>query len=102
MARGEQPIRWLAPFQYIALRKLALRPRRARDAATMHAVRLALALLLATTAIPARADDAPEPRAHTEVGVLPLIGGDSDLGIGVGGLVSITRVDPGWEPYRWQ
>jgi hypothetical protein len=102
MAGGEQPIRWLAPLQYIALRKLAPRQPRARHAGGRHAARLPLALLLATTAIPARADDAPEPRAHTEVGVLPLIGGDSDLGIGVGGLVSITRVEPGWEPYRWQ
>lgn len=69
-----------------------------RFAAGMRAARLALLLLWVTS--PARADD--EPRAHTEFGVLPLIGGDSDLGFGGGALLSITRVEPGWVPYRWQ
>jgi hypothetical protein len=59
---------------------------------------LALALLLATSS--AQAEDTPDSR--TETGVLPLLGGDSDLGFGGGGLLSLTRVEPGWEPYRWQ
>ncbi|HET6339800.1 MAG TPA: BamA/TamA family outer membrane protein [Polyangiales bacterium] len=59
---------------------------------------LAPALLLATTSV--HADD--KPAARTEIGALPLLGGDSDLGFGGGALMSLTRVEPGSEPYRWQ
>jgi len=49
----------------------------------------------------AQADDAPtEPK--TEVGAVPLLGGDSDIGFGGGELSSITRLAPGYVPYRWR
>ncbi len=37
-----------------------------------------------------------------EVGVVPILMGDSDLGVGVGGVVSLARYRPGFAPFRWQ
>ena len=37
-----------------------------------------------------------------EVGAVPIIMGDSDLGVGVGGVVSLARFRPGFAPFRWQ
>jgi hypothetical protein len=77
----------------------------------MRVVRLLLLpLVFSAIALPVRADDKPaadrpaddKPKGRTEFGVLPLIGGDSDLGFGGGGLVSLTRVGPGSVPYRWR
>lgn len=61
----------------------------------------ALALLLVTSA--AAADDAAPvaKTAKTEVTALPLFGGDSDIGLGGGFLLSVARVDPKYAPYRW-
>jgi outer membrane protein assembly factor BamA len=39
--------------------------------------------------------------AETERNVVPFVGGDSDVGFGFGALGSIARVEPGYEPYRW-
>jgi hypothetical protein len=50
----------------------------------------------------ARADDRESTKPKTEVGVVPLAGGDSDIGFGGGELSSITRLRPGDEPYRWR
>jgi outer membrane protein assembly factor BamA len=62
-----------------------------------------IASLLALTAgaAPARAaDDVKEP--HTEFGIVPLVGGDTDYGIGVGELSSLGRLAPGVKPYVWR
>jgi len=55
-----------------------------------------LAVLLATQSVSAH--DA----AHTELGFVPLVGGDSDVGIGVGQVSSIARFEPGYLPYRFR
>ncbi len=64
-----------------------------------------LALLL-VTAHDARADDEVEipmvPDQKTEVTVLPLVGGDSDIGFGGGALSSVARLDKAYRPYLWR
>ncbi len=45
---------------------------------------------------------APPGEAKTEVGAVPLLGGNSDVGLGGGALGSLTRLDPGLRPYRWR
>ena len=39
---------------------------------------------------------------RTEANVLPAVGGDTDIGIGGGGLFDIARVKPYVEPYAWR
>jgi outer membrane protein assembly factor BamA len=46
------------------------------------------------------ADD-PEP-GRTEFGFFPLVGGDTDLGIGGGAFASLARYEPGYDPYRFR
>ncbi|HKP62358.1 MAG TPA: BamA/TamA family outer membrane protein [Polyangiales bacterium] len=58
-----------------------------------------MALVILLICADVRADD---DAARTELGLLPLLGGDSDLGLGGGALGSITRIEPGWEPYRYR
>jgi outer membrane protein assembly factor BamA len=42
------------------------------------------------------------PQSHrTEIGVVPLFGGDTDVGVGVGLLSTVAGVAPKVEPYRW-
>jgi outer membrane protein assembly factor BamA len=50
------------------------------------------------------ADDAQKKNdtSHTELGGLPLVGYDSDLGIGVGGFGSFAAFAPGFSPYRYR
>jgi hypothetical protein len=56
----------------------------------------------AAAAVPtARADDQQPPRRLEMAGV-PLVGGDTDIGFGGGGLGSIARIDPAYSPYRWK
>lgn len=43
-----------------------------------------------------------EDKTGTEVGVLPLIGGDTDNGFGVGAIGSIASFDATHTPYKWQ
>ncbi len=50
----------------------------------------------------ARADDAPPTARKTDVGVVPLIGGSSDIGLGGGEISSIARLAPGHDPYLWR
>jgi hypothetical protein len=38
---------------------------------------------------------------HTELGIIPLVGGDTDVGIGVGQLSTLAAVAPGVTPYLW-
>jgi outer membrane protein assembly factor BamA len=39
---------------------------------------------------------------HTEFGIVPLVGGDTDYGIGFGELSSLARLAPGVKPYVWR
>lgn len=41
------------------------------------------------------------PGRRTEIGVVPLLGGDTDVGVGVGLLSTVAGVAPKVEPYRW-
>jgi outer membrane protein assembly factor BamA len=56
---------------------------------------------LAPTAAHAEDTIAPPPRGKTEVTAVPLVGGDSDIGIGGGALVAVARTDSRYVPYRW-
>jgi hypothetical protein len=60
-----------------------------------------LALTCAGALGPAAAR-AEERGRHTEVGLFPVGGGSTDIGIGVGFLGSLTGVDPAVKPYRWR
>jgi hypothetical protein len=64
---------------------------------------VALAALVALTA-PARADPTPpETRPHRELNIFPLVGGSSDVGIGVGEVSNWALIEPGHdEPYGWK
>jgi hypothetical protein len=57
--------------------------------------RVALALGLAAAAA-AHADE-----ATTEIAGLPLVGGDTDVGLGAGVLGNVARLDPRFSPYAW-
>jgi outer membrane protein assembly factor BamA len=41
-----------------------------------------------------------EPR-RVELGIVPLVGGDTDVGLGFGQLSTIAALDPDYKPYRW-
>lgn len=62
-----------------------------------------LVLVVATTGVAAAQGEAgQEPKeAKTEVGAVPLLGGDSDIGFGGGMLGAVTRLEPGRSPYLW-
>lgn len=45
---------------------------------------------------------AEERTSDTEFTILPLAGGDTDVGIGGGYIASLARVDPNREPYLWR
>ena len=51
---------------------------------------------------PLRAEPAPD-RQRTEFGIVPLVGGDTDVGVGVGQLSTIAGLPPPSSrvPYRW-
>lgn len=71
----------------------------------MH-VRLPLlaAVAVATAAIaPARADPAPSSCSHRELNWVPVAGGDSDVGLGVGEVADWARLEPGHpQPFKWR
>jgi outer membrane protein assembly factor BamA len=49
------------------------------------------------------AEDAGEWKVpRTEANVLPAVGGDTDIGVGGGGLFDVARVKPYVEPYAWR
>ncbi|MEO8550221.1 MAG: BamA/TamA family outer membrane protein [Kofleriaceae bacterium] len=54
----------------------------------------------------AAADDAKvettDDKTGTEIGVLPLVGGDTDNGFGIGAIGSIANFDGKSKPYNWQ
>jgi hypothetical protein len=43
-----------------------------------------------------------EEKSDTEFTALPVVGGDSDVGIGGGVITSLARVEPDLEPYLWR
>jgi hypothetical protein len=63
-----------------------------------------LALLAAATTAPAvaRAQPPVAPASHLERALVPLFGGDTDVGVGAGAIASVARVDPGSDPFRWK
>lgn len=46
--------------------------------------------------------DEPEEKSDTEFTALPVVGGDSDVGIGGGVITSLARVEPDLDPYLWR
>jgi hypothetical protein len=40
--------------------------------------------------------------SNRETGILPLVGGDTDIGVGIGAIGSIAMFDRTYRPYRWQ
>jgi hypothetical protein len=60
---------------------------------------LGFAALVAASG-PARAAD-EDPHPHTEVDVVPLVGGDSDVGVGGGAVLEVARHEAGYKPNRW-
>lgn len=77
-----------------------------------HELRLAVATLafLGAKERPARAQGtapagvaAQKPTGHSiEFDIVPIAGGDSDVGIGAGEVASLASLDPGSHPYRWR
>lgn len=43
----------------------------------------------------------PAQGRKREIGLVPLVGGDTDVGVGVGLLGNLASLDPAYEPYRW-
>jgi outer membrane protein assembly factor BamA len=70
--------------------------------ATLAAVAACAAV---TTSRPAFAQSAsaatPPHERRVELGLVPLAGGDTDVGVGVGVLSTVAAVAPGYKPYRW-
>jgi hypothetical protein len=63
------------------------------------------ALVVTLAASPAHADgDVQKTLAEPtrETGLLPLIGGDTDIGVGIGAIGSVAMFDRTHHPYRWQ
>jgi hypothetical protein len=50
-----------------------------------------------SSAAPAR----PVEARRIELGIIPLIGGDTDVGLGFGELSTLAGLAPGYAPYRW-
>src|SRR4029077_8071670 len=49
----------------------------------------------------ARAEPVRPPRS-LEFNIVPVLGGDSDIGIGGGEVADLARLDPRYHPYRWK
>jgi hypothetical protein len=45
---------------------------------------------------------APPPGPALEFNIVPIAGGDSDVGIGGGEVADLARLDPRYHPYRWK
>jgi outer membrane protein assembly factor BamA len=41
-------------------------------------------------------------KASTEINIVPVAGGDSDVGIGGGVIGDLARLDPAYKPFRWR
>lgn len=46
--------------------------------------------------------NAPPPVRSLEFNIVPIAGGDSDVGIGGGEVADLARLDPRYHPYRWK
>jgi hypothetical protein len=42
------------------------------------------------------------PESRLERALVPLFGGDTDVGLGAGVIASVSRVDPALDPFRWK
>ena len=51
---------------------------------------------------PPAAAPAPPPGRTLEFNIVPIAGGDSDVGIGGGEVADLARLDPRYRPYRWK
>ena len=60
------------------------------------------ALLVAAIVLTASGADAPAEPVHTELGLVPIVGGDSDVGLTLGAAGSVVRFAPGADPYDWR
>lgn len=64
---------------------------------------LCVLLMLAARAARAQSRRRAAPKQpHTEVDLVPVLGGTSDVGFGGGMLGAIAREEPGYTPYRWR
>lgn len=63
---------------------------------------LAAFAVLASAATARAADDEAKDHKATEVDLLPLVGGSSDIGIGGGILGAVAHFAPGEKQYRWR
>lgn len=65
---------------------------------------VASGLLLTTRR--AAADEWPdvpeEPKNRTEKALVPVVGGDSDVGVGGGFTTALQRIEEGYKPYKWR
>jgi hypothetical protein len=78
------------------------RSRREQGRTAWRGLATVLVAVIATSSS-AGADTPTAPEAPTrETGVLPLVGGDSDIGVGVGAIGSVAAFDRTHRPYRWQ
>ena len=50
----------------------------------------------------ARRSPRPPPAPRTEFGIVPLAGGDTDYGLGLGFLANLAGFDPAVTPYAWR
>ncbi|MBK7586158.1 MAG: BamA/TamA family outer membrane protein [Myxococcales bacterium] len=60
-----------------------------------------LLLLVLTLASPSRAEPTPDDNRH-ELGVLPALGGDTDVGFKFGAFAQFVRYEDGLRPYAWR
>lgn len=64
-----------------------------------------LAMVAVVAAVPAvaRADPPPAAGSHRELNWVPVAGGDSDVGLGVGEVADWARLEPGHaQPFKWR
>jgi hypothetical protein len=79
------------------------------------AIRVAIVIATLTAAVAGRAQaqtttptggqengNAAPVRAHREFNIVPIAGGDSDVGIGFGEVSDWASLQPGHDPYRWR
>ena len=57
---------------------------------------------LAAPQRPPAATPRPPPGSSLEFNIVPIAGGDSDVGIGGGEVADLARLDPRYRPYRWK
>jgi hypothetical protein len=77
-------------------RRLILCPIRA-------ATTMGVLIVLIVSAIGSTTSAQTAPReARTEIAFVPIVGGDSDVGIGIGQTSALTRMDPNHAPYLWR